>query len=165
MAWQDEMGIMLRVMVSDNGTTQTYSDDDIENSICLAARLVQMKADFPVSYAVNVENATIVPDPTVGDNRDENFINLVCLQGACVLDRGSALRAAGQAIMIRDGSSQIDLRDTFKAKLALIEKGWCAVYAETLDDYLVNQKGTTVGAAILTPFRIYANDYAMRYYR
>ena len=160
--WQTEMVALLRTLINDTASTPTYTDDRLEQVLVTAARFVSMELRFAQPYQGNITSVQIVPDPTDEANgfRDEFYINLTCLKAACIIDRGSAGAAAGQAIMIRDGTSQIDLREAFKAKLSLIAKGWCAVYDDVKDEYLVGQTGSvTMGLAIMGPFRAYANNY------
>lgn len=157
MAWQDEMTIISRTLVNDLGATR-YTDDELEQVLVVSARFVQREIpSFADLYAADAVNITLAPDPTVAPDRNEDFIDLVCLQCACLLDRHSAMGAASQAIMIQDGSSKIDLREAFKARLELIKRGWCAVYAERRDEYLTGAYGMgTVGRAIMTPIRTLA---------
>lgn len=161
MAWQAELDILLRVLINDTETPQSFSNSRLEQVIVVAGRLVVQELDFSIAYSMDVVNISITPDPTdtVGSTRNDSFINLVCAKAACIVDRGSALKAASQAIRVKDGASEVDLRDTFKAKLALLNKGWCAVYEDMKDEYIVSQTGVVVGAAILSPFRAYADAY------
>lgn len=160
LTWRDEMVALLRTMVNDAGVVQTYDDARLEKLIVVAARHVSMELRFVQPFQGFIKTVDIVPDPTADETRDEYYINLTCLQAACILDRGSAAQAAGQAIMIRDGSSQIDLREAFKAKLALLAKGWCAVYESVKDSYLVGQVGSvTMGLAVMSPFRTASSQY------
>lgn len=158
MAWQDEMGTLLRVLVNDTAAT-VYSDDSVEQTLAAAAFQVANEMAFAREYEVSVADATIDPDPTAGDTRDDAFANLVTLKAACILDRGAAILAASQAIAVKDGPSAIDLRDRLKGKLRLLEKGgWCAAYEDAKLEYLTGQAGPgTAGAAVLTPFRLVAN--------
>lgn len=161
MAWQDEMDVLLRVLVNDVAST-TYTDDTIEQTLVCAAFQVSQEMLFSQVFKVDMANIKITPDPTVdlsaqsGPNtRDESYINLVCLKAACIIDRGAASVAASQAIAVKDGASAIDLRDTAKSKLALLKSGWCAVYEDARMEYRAGQV-RIAGAAVMTPFRIYA---------
>lgn len=144
---------LLRTYINDlDETSPRYSDERLEGALVAAARLVVQELTFDNDYAMSVPNVTIAPDPTDAATRDEAFIDLVTVKAACVLDRGAAGLAAGQAIMVQDGSSRVDLRDAFKANLSLLEKGWCAVYAEMAETYANGTYGS-YGIAIMTPFR------------
>lgn len=161
MAWQDEMTTIVRTMVNDTSTTApTYTDDRVQGCIVVAARLVEMELDFRYVYKGDVIAVDITPDPTdstsVPPTRDENFINLACCKAASIIDRGSAMAAANQAIMVKDSTSVIDLRDAFKAKLSLLEKGWSAVYDDMKEEYVNAQGAGTVGAIVMGPFRVYS---------
>lgn len=152
--WQEEMTLLLRAFVNDLDATK-YTDDRLEQALVVGAKLVSNELSFSQHFVADVVGVTLTPDPTV-DPRDENFINLATVRTACIIDRGAASAAADQAIRVKDGASEVDLRDAFKAKLALLEKGWCAVYEEMRFQYVTNMQGPTVGAVIVSPFRLFA---------
>lgn len=154
MAWQEEMTTVLRALIDDLDAT-TYTDDRLETLLTVAAFQVATTVDFPVTYVADPPNQTITPDPTISPNRDDNFINLVTIKAACIIDRGSASRVSGQAIRIKDGTSEIDLRGVPQAKMALLKQGWCATYEGEKTDYLTSQSGYTAGAAVVSPFRVF----------
>lgn len=154
MPWQDEMVDILRTMVND-GASVKYTDDRLQEVLVVSARLVTFDADFTATYACDRTNLSITPDPTTSLPRDESFIDLTTVRAAAILDQGSASIAAGQAILVQDGASKIDLRAAFKASLELMQKGWSAVYSTMLDNYLTVQQGGAHGVAILSPFRLF----------
>jgi hypothetical protein len=155
-AWQDELVPLVRVFVNDTDATR-FTDDRLEESIVAAARVVQMELAFDRVYACDHENVTITPDPTAAATRDDDFITLVAAKTGCIVDRGSAALAAEQAILVKDGTSVVDLREAFKAKLSLLEKGWCAVYADLKSAYSSGPAGSLwLGRAVVTPFRLFA---------
>lgn len=156
MAWADETVAILRVMIDDVDTPQKYTDDRLSALVAVAAFQVNTEIDFPVAFETDVVNVAITPDPSVAPTRDENFLNLATIKAACILDRGVSSRVGQQAIRIKDGASEIDLRSIPQAQIALLKQGWCAVYADAKQNYIVSQHGTMVGAAILSPFRIFA---------
>ncbi len=155
MAWQDDATEVLRVLVNDMDSPQTYSDDKLERVLVVAAFQVLLEATFSQDFVVSISNASILPDPTLGAGKDESFVNLFCLKSACIIDRGGAVAAAQRAISVRDGSSAVDLRGVFGAKLQLLEKGWCAVYEDSKLDYQAG-RSRVAGAAIVSPFRLFA---------
>jgi hypothetical protein len=154
MAWQDEMVDILRTMVNDTAGSK-YTDDRLQEVLTVAARLVGFDADFRADYLVDRPNLSIAPDPTTSVPRDEAFIDLVTVRAAAMLDQGAAAVAAGQAILVEDVGSKIDLREAFKAQLSLFQKGWGAVYDRMLGEYLAGQQSGSMGAVILSPFRYY----------
>jgi hypothetical protein len=157
MAWQDEADIILRALINDLDST-TYTDDRLEQILAVAAyQVLNDGLTFSQSFRADVVNIAIKPDPTDDANqtRDDSFVNLFTIKAAGILDSGAAIVAANRALLAKDGASLIDLRDTFKAKLALMEKGWNAVYEDQKLLYQVNSI-QVAGAAIMTPFRLYA---------
>lgn len=158
MAWQDTMLEVLRVIIGDmDESAPINSDDNLERVLAVSAFQVLCEMTFSQSFSVNVTRVLITPDPTLEATLDESFTNLVTLKAACLLDRSTALAAAGRAIAVRDGSSAVDLRGVFGAKLKLLEKGWCAVYDDAKLEYQSGQS-RVAGAVVLTPFRLYAQS-------
>jgi hypothetical protein len=161
MAWQDVMVIMLRAMVDDlDDTSRKFTDDRLEQTLAVGAFQVLRELTFSTSYVVDVVKIKITPDPTdsVNGTNDESFVNLATLKAACIIDRGAASTAAGQAIAVKDGTSAIDLRGILDGRMKLLAKGgYCSVYKETKTEYQVNQS-TSAGAAVMSPFRLYANQ-------
>lgn len=155
MAWDEEINIISRALINDMDSV-TYTDDRLNQAILVAMRYVTAYLDFQTTYIIDVVNEVITPDPTLAPNRDENLINLTSLKTACIIDRGSAAAAADQAIRVRDGQSEVDLRSAFKAKLDLIKAGWCAVYEDAKTEYVYARTDEIVGAAVMTPFRLFA---------
>lgn len=155
MAWDEEMNIITRALINDIDASK-FTDDRLNQAILVATRFVLAEVSFPIDYVIDVVNETMIPDPTSAAYRDENIINLATVKAACIIDRGSAAEASGQAIRVRDGQSEVDLRDAFKAKLDLIKLGWCAVYIDMKTEYAYARTGQVIGAAVMTPFRLFA---------
>lgn len=157
MAWQDEMVAMLRVMVGDVADTPRYTDERLEGALAVSAKLVLGELAFSQDFVGSASDISITPDPTATASRDDAFVNLVCARTACILDQGGAASAAGQSILVKDGASLVDLRGRFDAMKSLLEKGWCAVYAEMKDAYLVGNSGSASnGVLIMGAVRVYA---------
>jgi hypothetical protein len=158
MAWQDELVPTVRVMVGDlDETAPAYSDDRLEQLVALAAKQVAAEGMvFNQAFAGSVADSTIAPDPTLAATRDDSFANLVTLKAVCILDQSDARVAANRAILVKDGSSAIDLSKVSAEKLRLLDKGWCAVYADAKFEYQSLRTSAVAGAVILTPFRLYA---------
>lgn len=159
MAWQDSMIPMLRLMVNDVAST-TYADDTLEQSLVVAA--FQIGAEFRTfEFVANIANVDISPDPTEPETQNDSYVNLVCIKAACIIDTGSAAKAASQAIAVKDGSSSIDLRGALQGKLALLKEGWCSVLKEAKYTYQM-QLSEAAGAAIMTPFRVFSGYGSLR---
>lgn len=157
MAWQTEMTDYLRVLIGDMDEPPTFDDDKLAKVLLVSSRQVGLELNFSQRFVADIELTTISPDPTdtVGGTRDDSYVNLSCMKAASILDQGSAIIAASRAVAVKDGSSSVDLRSVFKAKLALIEKGWSAVYADAKLEYQAGQV-RIAGAAVMTPFRLFA---------
>jgi hypothetical protein len=155
--WSTEMVQILRVLISDLGSTPTNSDDTLEQVILVAAFQTVQEVDFNAEYTISVPDETITPDPTDAASRDDAFINLVSIKAACLLDRSTAALAVKQGIYAVDGKSAVDLRGVGANKLKLLQLGWCAVYD---DSKLEHESGQSIiaGAAVMTPFRVYATS-------
>lgn len=155
MAWDLELPLVLRALVNDLDAV-TFTDDRLLQVLVVAAFQVGQELTFRQKYTAKVSDVDLSPDPTEGPGRDDGYANLVTIKAACILDRGAAVVAANRAISVKDGSSAIDLREVFGAKLKLLEKGWCAVYEDERVQHLMGQGGVVTGAVVLSPFRLYA---------
>lgn len=156
MAWEDDMVSILRVLLNDIDAT-VFSEASLTQTLLVSAMQVKQELLFLQTYTVDIEDETLVPDPTLEASKDEAFTNLVVLKAACIVDRGGAALAATQAIYVKDGASAIDLRDRFKAKMALILKGgWCGAYANAKLEHQMGAGGIVAGHAVLSPFRLAA---------
>lgn len=157
--WYAEFVTLLRVLLDDLSSPQTYNDKRLIQVIAVAAQLVTTELSFASDFKVDLQALTIEPSPVDrATTRDDNFINLVTIRAACLIERGETRKAVGQGISIRDGSSAIDLRGTMDGRLKLLEKGWCAVYEEAKLEFQFARVGSVAGAAILSPFRLFVNN-------
>lgn len=160
MAWQDELIPTLRVMIGDLDTTAlVYSDDSLESILLVAAKQVATTISFEQAFVISVQNGTLTPDPTIGVNTNDGFVNLFSIKAAAILDRTEASLAARRGITVKDGTSMIDLSKVADAKIRLLEKGWNEVYDDAVFEYRYLRSQTVAGAMVLGPFRIYANTY------
>ena len=163
--WQAEMITLLRVLINDLACPPTYNDGRLTQILAVAAQLVTSELSFTSDFQVNVQALTITPNPTDrSSTRDDNFINLVCIKAACLIERGETRKSVGQSIAIRDGSSSIDLRGSMDGRIRLLDKNWCAVYENTKLEYQTSRNGAIAGAAIMTPFRVFAGFSDQAYY-
>lgn len=159
MAWQDEMVDMLRVMLNDLDEPYTYTDQRLQKIICVSGSFVltDAKGLFTQNFSCNSYTLTITPDPTLPETRDDNFINLTLLKAGCFVDGGNARRASKKGFSIREFGSSIDTRGVVSAALAILEKGWCKNYEESLFDYILGNANAC--SVILGPFRTVYNAY------
>lgn len=155
--WQHDCIELLRVMINDLSDTEPiYSDSRLARVLVVAAFQLNTEVDFTQEYTIDLSQQLISPDPTdlEGQTRNDNFVNLMCLKAACIIDTGSAVLAAQNAMSVKDMVFQADLRGVADSTLALLKEGWCKTYKEVVDDYLYGT--TTACAAVMGPFRTIA---------
>lgn len=154
MSWQTEMVTIVRYIIGDTGATPENTDSSLQSIICIAARFVDQDVDFPNTYAIDVVNVSITPDPTsVGDTA---FINLVCLKAACLLARSEQKMRARMGMSIKDGPSVIDGRASAEGT-AKWSDTICQDYTDAELEYRMGNR--TPGAAIIGPYRYDGSGY------
>ena len=157
--WQTELVELLRVLVNDLDST-LYTDERLRRTIISAAfQVLREGVTFAYEFDADLGDQDITPDPTEPESKDEDFMNLICIKAGCIINRGDAAKASRQAIAVKDGTSAIDLRDTLKGALALLDKSWCQVYDEEILAVRIAELNMTAGAAVLGPFRLIAREY------
>lgn len=154
------MILLLRVLIDDIAAV-TFTDNTLSLVLAVAGRFVVQEMTFASPYYFDVTGPTVNPDPTdsVGMTVDDSLINLTCLKAACISDRGQAKTSAGQAVDISDAGSRISVGGIAQARIKLLQVGWCAVYDDEKMQYLSGQS-RVAGAAVMTPFRVFAGDNA-----
>lgn len=152
MSWEPEAVELLRNLLGDVEEPPIYSDERLKRVLIVAAYQMVQKLDFTQNFTISINEQTISPDPTdiTGGTNDENFINLISLKAACIIDTGSATKAANNAFSGKDMVSAWDLRGVATSTLALLEKGWCAVLDAEIEDYL---SGNLLGLSVMGPIR------------
>ena len=143
------MVVIVRHLVNDlNSSDYTFTDDRLEESVLVAAQLASLEIDFENTYSIDVDSVTLTPDPTASGNKDDSFINLVCLKTARLL-LGSELKTHSlNAISLRDGPSSLDLRGIV-AGLTILFEDIAKRYEDAVLQYKLNG---VVGEAILGPY-------------
>lgn len=150
MSWQIEMTTIVRYLINDFDSPQTYTDSKIQTAITIAAQLTLEDITFPKVYNIDVGATGISPDPTDA-TRDNGFINLVSLKTACLVDNWTLrakLPTAG--VFIKTGPESIDTRGVLSAYQYLKEKGACQAFEEARWEYRAGNMSP--GRAILAPF-------------
>jgi len=150
MAWQTEMVRILRYIVNDlDSSNYSFSDSRLEETILVATQLVLTEIDFDKTYTVDVDALALDPDPTASSDKDDPFISLVSLKAACVI-LGSEVRTNSlNAVMVKDGSSAIDMKGVTGGLMALY-KDLCEKYDQAVLQYKAGN--SVVGHAILSPY-------------
>ena len=158
-AWQHDCVELLRVLIGDMNEVPNYTDERLERVLLASAHLLVKEASFTQNFVVDMSMQSITPDPTdrVNQTNDEDFVNLMCVKAACIIDTGSAILAAQNAISIKDMVFSADLRGTSESTLALLKAGWCKTYDQLLSDYIYS--GNIACAAVMGPFRTIAFRY------
>jgi len=151
MAWSDDMIPMVRHLVNDITSPQTYTDNSLTDMIVVSAQLIQTEMAFDKTYVIDIPNSGITPDPTA-TTRDDGFINLTALKSSCVLLQAEAKTNAGNSFKVKDGSrssfSEIDMTQLYKASQERANKA-CEDYEQAKIQY---QAGNSrAGEAIIGP--------------
>ena len=148
MPWQNEMKVIVRHLVNDlDSSSYTFTDSRLEEAVLVSAQLASLEIDFDNTYAIDVDSVSLSPAPTSG-NKDDSFINLVCLKTAQML-LGSELKTHSlNAISLKDGPSALDLRGIVSG-LKILFDDINKKYEEATTQYKLNG---VVGQAILGPY-------------
>jgi len=159
-AWSDEIIPDLRARLGDDGATLRFTDAQLRVLWLSAGRQVISDCygvDFVNTYVISLLSATITPDPTVAGTVDPDYMTLTTLKAACIANQGAATKGAGQAIAIgSSGGDRIDLRDTAKARTALLKTGACQEYIDAKTRFLLENQGQNrLGIGVSTAVRAY----------
>lgn len=148
MSWQNEMVRIVRYLIDDIDST-SYDDCRLEETLLVSAQLQSSAIDFNNDYTVDVDNLLLSPDPTETTPKDDWFINIVCVQAACIILNSEAKTLAAQAYLIKDGPSSIEMGGAYRA-IKSIAKDMCCKLSQMIMQY---KAGDSVGGlAILTPY-------------
>lgn len=160
MSWEIELPIIVRTLIDDLSASPTYTDERLQQVICVAAKYVQFDVSLEHLYTIDVSNLTITPDPT--DDRDEIFICLTSLKAACIMDQSSLrTKSALEGVRAALGPASLSISNSLDGLKLILEKGSCATYDELTSHWDV--KDATAIAAILSPFR--GNKFDPEYQR
>ena len=148
MAWQNEMTLIVRHLINDlDSSDYTFVDSRLEEAVLVSAQLSLLEIDFEKTYTIDVDSVSLSPDPTNASDKDDSFINIVCLRTARMLI-GSELKTNSlNAISLRDGPSALDLRGIVSG-LKILFDDINKRYEEAVIQYKLNG---VVGQAILGP--------------
>lgn len=157
MAFFDEAIPMVRVLINDLGATLTYSDDRLEELLCVAGKIILTESiDFDYDYTITVSTHTISPDPvTVGDNA---FFNFVCLKAACFADVSTyRTKSAVAGLIAKMGPAMLDTKDHLAGFLNILntEGGPCKAFEQLKKEFMFGN--ANICRVILSPF--VSNDF------
>ena len=144
----------IRMDIGDDGSTQTYTDTQITTMVAKAtirvdneigAGLTPATSGGYVQFAQASSGATFEPSGIFGlpngaftANLPDGLFNLITLRSECLLAKRSYFDAAGKAIRVRDGDTEIDTSVGFGGLEGLTtgKGGPCTEYAKSLENYL-----------------------------
>jgi hypothetical protein len=152
MAWTETMVTMLRVLINDLATPETYTDERLQQVLVVAATYVQQEIEFNTTYTIDIGTPDISPDPTLTATKDDVFTNFTVLKAACIIDtsqlRTEALRAGVEA---RCGPAMVKiLGDRLAGFKILLDEGACAAYQQLKLEYTIGNAQAV--KAVLSPF-------------
>lgn len=148
--WNTEINTIVRHLIDDTDfNNPRYPDERIEQTILVAAQLIQTEVAFENTYSINVERCELSPDPTLLEDKDDGFMNLTALKAACII-LGAEYRAYGlSAVRIGDGPSSVDMTSAASHIKSLYEGAM-----KRLEDYKMTYASSvgSRGKAILGPY-------------
>jgi hypothetical protein len=151
MSWRLEIPIIIRSIINDlDETNPTYSDERLQQLTVVAAQHVKKEINLNIEYNINISCPEIVPDPTLSDSRDEDFIVFVTLKAVCLLDQ-SALRtrAASEGVRANLGPASLSVTNSSSYQFLLLH-GPCKTYNDSRIEYELGN--TSLLRGILSPF-------------
>jgi len=160
-AWDTDLVLMVRVLISDIDLPQTYTDTYLQRVLITAGFLVDAEFPFSYDYTYDISALTISPDPVT--NQDSAFVALVPLKAACILNQGEFKKALAQGIKVKDGDSAIDTSVSFGGYSDILKLGPCASYEKLKWSLLASGEavGGGVGKAVLGPYRPSDGGFAL----
>lgn len=150
MSWQIEIPIIVRSLINDLSDNPTYSDERIQQLIVVAAQYVVREISLNTNYTINIITPDITPDPTLIDNKDQDFIGFVALKSACILDQSSLrTRAAMDGVRAALGPASISVAGS-SMYTTILNQGPCSVYDKLRIEHQLGN--SSLLRAILSPF-------------
>lgn len=151
MTWDSAIPIMVRSAIGDFADPPRYSDEQLAPVILTASQAVLFNITPSQPYVIDVENLTIIPDPTDATINDSVFIYLTSLKASAMLLRAEVRRYGQQAIAIRDGTSAIDLKRDLKT-LSELANQYEVELSKAIFVHVRNSAGFA-GKAIVSPYK------------
>jgi hypothetical protein len=153
--WPTEMIAALRVIINDFDAT-SYTDSRLTQILVAAAMTVRQEVRSSTTYTISMGTRTISPDPADPDDKDYNFLSLVVLKAACMLDINDLrLKAAKEGVRATCGPITAEVRSGSNNGYKLVvESGPCEMYASLKEkiNFRDPMEAGTGFRAILSPF-------------
>lgn len=145
--WECAVVGMLRYVIGDDISPFTYSDTKLKNLIIYSGFILDKDISYGQNYIFDLTQLTITPDPVI--SRDFAFINLTVLKSAVFLARNILRTVSTQAIKFKDGQSEYDGKEIYRAQLEVLK----STQAEFDQAWAQYQFGDTApGNSILGPY-------------
>jgi hypothetical protein len=144
----------IRMDIGDDGSTQTFSDTQLMTMVAKSTSRVDsdLGLGLPVAtsggYVQFVQASSgstflpsgtfTLPSDSINATLPETLFNLISLKTECLLAKRAHFDAAGKAIRVRDGDTEIDTSVGFAglAQLTSGKGGPCDEYEKMLANYL-----------------------------
>ena len=151
MAFIDDALIIVRNLINDTQSPQTYDDNRLQELIYTAAYLVVTDiTSLPTTYQVSISNLSITPDP-YGNGPDTVFTSFATLRAACLADQSLfRTRAMVAGISAKCGPAILDTMRHMDGFKQLIEVGPCATYEIMKKDFMFGDGN--ICQCIMSPF-------------
>jgi hypothetical protein len=160
MYWEIEIPIIVRSLINDLGPTQEYTDNRILQLSVVAANYVTKEATLSRNYYIDIVNVDITPDPSDNATRDTDFISLISLKAACLLDQSTfRTKAALEGIRTALGSASLSVTGNLSGYKTILDQGPCKLYDQLVLDHNVGNASAI--RAVLSPF--VGNNFDPRY--
>lgn len=143
--WHNALITGLRILLDDTDAV-IYTDPQLEDTLALAASMVQQEVNLDYDYNIGITPPSISPDPIV--NGDKDFVNLVSLKAACLLDKsllGYNNTIAG--FSAKYGKTYMSTINRASSFDSFMNSGYCISYENAKKQF-----GSRNQKSILSPF-------------
>jgi hypothetical protein len=151
-SWKMISLLMLRTILNDIGETK-YSQEQLERLLITSAYFLPVDVNFNTNYIVDVFNENIAPDPLSVIEDGQDFISLLTLKAACLLDQGQFReRALLNGVTARCGPAVLQTNDYGDLMKDLLAAGPCKMYEDLKQTYNFDYAGRGILRAVMSPF-------------
>lgn len=154
--WTDILPLMLRHVINDVDTPQTYTDNRLQLALLVGAQFVTAEVNLSQKYQLDFIQVSINPDPTSQSAPDEWMMNLMVMRSSIMMLSNNLKVAANSAWVIKDTDMTADLRKVADVNKQLLDeiKG---MYDHAKAEYMVGVNPQV--SAVLTPFNVLAGGF------
>jgi hypothetical protein len=160
MSWQTEIPIIVRNLINDMSNSPEYSDTRLTETCVVAAQYVILDISLEDKYTIDIVNQLISPDPCDISNRDSDFICLIALKTACIIDQSTfRTKSALEGIKTSLGSASLSVNGNLSGYKVILDQGPCKAYSDLVEHWDI--KDAAYVQAILSPFvgnKFYPNN-------